>query len=103
MSTKTTVKEVTTQELASVFEGKHVNISPTDRYGISINMYHATLEYEEESNELWFVTRDNEDKVISSICIEVDSIEDIEAYDDGTYSIDFVPNIASVDIRESVV
>lgn len=47
MSTKTTVKEVTTQELASVFEGKHVNISPTDRYGISINMYHATLEYED--------------------------------------------------------
>lgn len=103
MSRETTVKEVSTQELVSVFKGKYVNISPTDRYGISINMYHATLEYEEENNELWIVSRDNDDKVISSICIDEDSIENIEVYEDGTYIISFALNMTSVDISESAV
>ncbi len=103
MSKEATVKEVTAQELVSAFEGKHVSISPTDHYGISINMYHATLEYEEESNELWFVSRDNEDKIISSICIDEDSIENIEVYDDGTYTVNFLLNMTSVDISESAV
>lgn len=103
MSKETTVKEVSTQELVSVFKGKYVNVSPTDRYGISINMYHATLEYEEENSELWFVSRDSEDKIISSICIDEDSIENIEAYDDGTYTVNFLLNMTSVDISESAV
>lgn len=103
MSKETTVKEVSTQELVSAFKGKYVNISPTDRYGISINMYHATLEYEEESNELWFVSRDNEDKIINSICIDEDSIENIEAHDDDTYTVNFLLNMTSVDISENAV
>lgn len=103
MSKEITVKEVSTQELVSAFKGKYVNISPTDRYGISINMYHATFEYEEENNELWFVSKDNEDKIISSICIDEDSIENIEEYEDGTYTVSFALNMTSVDISESVI
>lgn len=93
--------EVTMKGLATAFEGKHVNISPMDHYGISIEMYKATIEFEEDlGHELYFVSRDDEDKVTGSICIDEDSIENIEKYDDGSYTINFTHNMTGVDISE---
>lgn len=93
--------EVTMKELATAFEGKNVNISPMDHYGISIEMHKATIEFEDDLRpELYFVSRDDEDKVTGSICIDEDSIESIEKYDNGTYTINFTHNMTSVDISE---
>lgn len=95
-----TVKEVTVKELVAAFEGKHVNILPMDQDGITINMRKATLELEDDKPELWLVSRDSEDRVTASICIDEDSIESIEEYEDGTYVIHFSVCIASIDISE---
>lgn len=95
-----TVKEVTVKELIVAFEGKHVNISPMDHYGISINMRRATLKLEDEKPELWLVSRDEENRVTASICIDEDSIESIEEYEDGRYVIHFSLNMTSIDISE---
>ena len=90
--------EVTIKELVAAFKGKYVNISPSDHYGISINMQKATLELEEgDCSELYLVSRDEENRVIASICIDEDSIESIEKYDD-VYTINFTFYMTSVDI-----
>lgn len=96
-----TAKEITAKELVKAFEDKYVNVSSMDHYGISISMRKATLELEDDKPELWFVSRDDEDRVTNSICIDEDSIESIEEYEDGTYVIHFSLNMASVDISES--
>lgn len=97
----TNTTEVTLKELVSVFDGKYVNISPSDHYGISINMRKATLEMEEnERTELYLVSRDDENRVTASICIDEDSIENIEKCGDGTYTIHFSFCITSIDISE---
>ncbi len=95
-TTKTT--EVTLKELVSAFKGQYANISPSDHYGISIDMQYATLELEEnERKELYFVTRDIKNRVITSICIDEDSIENIEKCGD-TYTVHFSFCMTSVDI-----
>lgn len=101
-TTKTTeVREVTLKELVSAFDRKYVNITPLDHYGISINMRKATLEMEEdEHTELYFVSRDDENRVTASICIDENSIENIEKCGDGTYTIHFSFCITSIDISE---
>lgn len=93
-------KEVTIHELVAAFEGKSVNIIPVDRYGISITMTKATLECEEDKSDLWFVNRDSENRVTSSICIDEDSIDSIEAYDDGSYTLNFSLCMTSVSVSE---
>ena len=95
----TETKEITVQELIAAFKGKHVNISPTDHYGISINMNRATLEQEDNDGELYFALRDDSNKVLGSICIDEDSIESIEQYGD-TYTVNFAEYMTSVDIAE---
>lgn len=97
-----TIKEVTVKELIAAFEGKHVNISPMDHYGIAINMRRATLELKDDKPELWLVSRDEENRVTASICIDEGSIESIEDCGDGTYVIYFSLNMASIDISESL-
>lgn len=100
MNTKE-VKTVTMEELTQLFNGKYVNISPMDHYGISISMLKATVEYEDElSPELWFVVRDKEGNVTGSVCIDDDSIESIEAYEDGKYIVNFNLNMTSIEISE---
>lgn len=95
-TTKTT--EVTVKELVSAFKGRYANISPSDHYGISIDMQYATLELKEnEHTELYFVTRDIKNRVITSICIDEDSIENIEKSGD-TYTIHFSFCMTSVEI-----
>ena len=95
-TTKTT--EVTLKELVSAFKGQYANISPSDHYGISIDMQYATLELEEnERKELYFVTRDIKNRVITSICIDEDSIENIEKCGD-TYTVHSSFCMTSVDI-----
>lgn len=96
----TETREVTVKELVAAFKGKYVNISPSDHYGISINMQKATLELEEDDcSELYLVSRDEENRVTASICIDEDSIENIEKYD-GTYTLNFAFCMTSVDISE---
>lgn len=99
----TETREVTVKELVSAFEGKYVNISSLDRYGISIQAMKGSLEMDDEvedSNDLWLVARDEKDRVLMSICIDEDSIESIESYGDGTYTINFTLDMTSIDISE---
>ena len=98
MMNKTKTTEVTLKELVSAFKGQYANISPSDHDGISIDMQYATLELEEnERKELYFVTRDIKNRVITSICIDEDSIENSEKCGD-TYTVYFSFCMTSVDI-----
>lgn len=93
-------REATVSELVAAFEGKYVNISPSDHYGISINMQKATLELEEcDCSELYLVSRDEENRVTASICIAEDSIESVEEYD-STYTLNFSFSITGIEISE---
>lgn len=47
MSNTTETKKVTMKELAQAFEGKYVNVSSVDHYGIAIEMTRGTIEYED--------------------------------------------------------
>lgn len=93
-------KEVTVHELVAAFEGKYVDIISDDRYGITIDMTRATLECEDDKPELWLVSRDDQNRVTGTVCIDEDSIENIEQYEDGSYLINFSLCMTSVSISE---
>lgn len=100
-NTTTETKTVTMKELAEAFSGKYVNISPADHYGIAIEMHKGTIEFENDLKpELWLVSRDSENNVTGSICIDEESIESIEENNDGTYTIIFTLCMADIDISE---
>ena len=64
-----------------------VYVSPLDHYGIAIEIHKGTIEFEDDLKpELYLVSRDDEDRVTASICIDEDSIESIEEYG-GTYTL----------------
>lgn len=101
MTNKTITKAVTMKELTAAFEGKYVSISPVDHYGISIEMTKGTIEYENDLKpELWLVSRDNENNVTGSVCIDQQAVESIEKFDDGTYTINFMLDMTSVNVAE---
>lgn len=93
-------REVTVKELVAAFDGKYVNVSPMDHYGISIEIHKGTIEFEDDLKpELYLVSRDDEDRVTASICIDEDSIESIEEYG-GTYTLNFAFCMTSIEISE---
>ena len=93
-------REVTVKELVAAFDGKYVNVSPLDHYGIAIEIHKGTIEFEDNLKpELYLVSRDGEDRVTASICIDKDSIESIEEYG-GTYTLNFAFCMTSIEISE---
>lgn len=97
----TEVKTVTMEDIAQAFKGKYVSISPADHYGVSIEMTRGTIEYENDLKpELWLVARDCENNVAGSVCIDGEIIESIEKFENGTYTINFMLNMTSVDVAE---
>ena len=100
MTNTTETREVTMKELAQAFQGKYVNVSSADHYGISIEINKGTIEYEDDLKaELWLVNRDKDNNVTGSVCIDGESIESIEECN-GTYTIRFNLGMADVDISE---
>ena len=100
MSNTTVTKEVSMKELAQAFEGKYINVSSTDHYGIAIEMTRGTIEYEDDLKpELWLVSRDNQNNVTGTVTIDEDVIETIEE-SNGTYTISFTVGMADIDISE---
>jgi hypothetical protein len=100
MSNTTVTREVSMKELAQAFEGKYVNVSSLDHYGIAIEMTRGTIEYEDDlKHELWLVSRDRENNVTGSATIDEDVIEAIEE-SNGTYTISFTVAMANIDISE---
>lgn len=96
----TKTREVSMKELAQAFEGKYINVSSVDHYGIAIEMTRGTIEYEDDLKpELWLVSRDSENNVTGSVTIDEDVIEAIEE-SNGTYTISFSIGMADVDISE---
>ncbi len=96
----TNTREVSMKELAQEFEGKYINVSSVDHYGIAIEMIKGTIEYEDELKpELWLVSRDGENNVTGSVTLDEDVIESIEE-SNGTYTITFSIAMADVDISE---
>ena len=76
------------------------NVSPLDHYGIAIEIHKGTIEFEDDLKpELYLVSRDDEDRVTASICIDEDSIESIEEYG-GTYTLNFAFCMTSIEISE---
>ena len=100
MSNTTVIREVSMKELAQAFEGKFINVSSTDHYGIAIEMTRGTIEYEDDLKpELWLVSRDGENNVTGSVTFDEDVIEAIEE-SNGTYTISFTIGMADIDISE---
>ncbi len=98
MTTET--REVSLKELVAAFEGKYINVSSSDHYGIAIEVTRGTIEYEDNLKpELYLVNRDKENNVTGSVCIDEESIKAIEEYN-GTYTVNFILGMASVDISE---
>ena len=98
---KVETREISMKEVAQAFEGKYVNVSSANTYGIAIEMYRGTVEYEDDLKpELWLVSRDSENNVTGSVCFDEDTIECIEKNDNGTYTISFNIVMADVDISE---
>lgn len=96
----TETREVSMKELAQAFEGKYINVSSVDHYGIAIEMTRGTIEYEDDLKpELWLVSRDSGNNVTGSVTIDEDVIEAIEE-SNGTYTISFSIGMADVDISE---
>lgn len=96
----TGTREVTMKELAQAFEGKYINVSSVDHYGIAIEMTRGTVEYENDLKpELWLVSRDSENNVTGSVTFDEDTIEAIEE-SNGTYTISFTVSMADIDISE---
>lgn len=96
----TETREVSMKELAQAFEGKYINVSSVDHYGIAIEMTRGTIEYEDDLKpELWLVSRDSENNVTGSVTIDEDVIEAIEE-SNGTYTIAFSIAMADIDISE---
>ena len=91
---KVETREVSMKELAQAFEGKYVNVSSTDHYGIAIEMTRGTIEYEDDLKpKLWLVSRDNQNNVTGSVTFDEDVIEAIEE-SKGTYTISFTIGMA---------
>jgi hypothetical protein len=100
MSNTTETREVSMKELAQAFEGKYINVSSVDHYGIVIEMTRGTVEYEDDLKpELWLVSRDSENNVTGSVTFDEDTIEAIEE-SNGTYTISFTVGMADIDISE---
>lgn len=100
MSNTTETREVSMKELAQAFEGKFINVSSTDHYGIAIEITRGTVEYEDDLKpELWLVSRDNQNNVTGSVTFDEDTIEAIEE-SNGTYTISFAVSMADIDISE---
>lgn len=100
MSNTTETREVSMKELAQAFEGKYVNVSSADTYGIAIEMTRGTIEYENNLKpELWLVSRDSQNNVTGSITFDEDIIEAIEE-SNGTYTISFSVGMADIDVSE---
>ena len=96
----TVTKEVSMKELAQAFEGKVINVSSTDHYGIAIEMTRGTVEYEDDLKpELWLVSRDSQNNVTGSVTFDEDTIEAIEE-SNGTYTISFTVGMADIDVSE---
>ena len=87
-------REVSLQELVAIFDGKYVNIQPTDY----ITIYKATVT-KDEDDRLHFVSRDSDGNVTGLVCVTEDSIESIKEYG-GTYTINLIMDMASMDISE---
>ena len=100
MSNATEVREVSMKEMAQAFDGKYVNVSSVDHYGIAIEMTKGTIEYKDDLKpELWLVSRDSENNVTGSVTFDEDVIEAIEE-SKGTYTISFTIGMADIDISE---
>lgn len=100
MSNTTETREVSIKELAQAFEGKYINVSSADHYGIAIEMTRGTIEYEDDLKpELWLVSRDNQNNVTGTVTFDEDTIEAIEE-SNGTYTISFTVGMADIDISE---
>lgn len=96
----TETREVSMKELAQAFEGKFINVSSTDHYGIAIEMTRGTIEYEDDLKpELWLVSRDGQNNVTGSVTFDEDIIEAIEE-SNGTYTISFTVGMADIDVSE---
>lgn len=100
MTNTTETREVSMKELAQAFDGKYINVSSTDHYGIAIEMHRGTVEYDDDLKpELWLVSRDSENNVTGSVCFDEYTIECIEE-SNGIYTISFSIGMADVDISE---
>ena len=100
MSNATEVREVSMKEMAQAFDGKYVNVSSVDHYGIAIEMTKGTIEYKDDLKpELWLVSRDDGNNVTGSVTLDEDVIEAIEE-SKGTYTISFTVGMADIDISE---
>lgn len=95
------MKKVTIQEFVKVLEGEIVEVKSVDVYGVNVNFSKARIEYDENMNELSFVTgRHDLECGLGGVGYIVDEvIESITLEDDGSYTIQFNQYMSDVMIN----
>lgn len=92
------MREATIQELVKDLQGKTVKVESVDIYGVEVNFFNARIEYNEEDNELSFVSGRHDSKWgFGGITYRVDDVvESITLNDDGSYQIEFNQYMADI-------
>lgn len=92
------MKEATIQELVKDLQGKTVKVESVDVYGVNVSFFMARVEYNEEDNELSFVSgRHDSEWGFGGISYRVDDVvESITLNDDGSYQIEFNQYMADI-------
>lgn len=92
------MREVTTKELATAFNGVLAEINTTDYFGITFEMSKARIEFSEEDGELTFTTGNYNYDGVGAVIVKEDLIDTIEHDEESDqYLISFssdIPDIA---------
>lgn len=97
------MREVTIQEFVNDLQGATVEIESVDTYGVSISFSKARIEYDEDMNELAFVSGKYDTQWgIGSVCYKIDDcIDCISVDDNGVYTIEFSRYMSDITITRT--
>lgn len=100
------MKEITVKEMVTALEGVLVSAKSVDMYGMfaSFGFSRARLEYDEENNELVFVTGNYNNDNIGVVTYKVDDCIEYILFDEdsGEYTVEFSQYLPDVEIRKAV-
>ena len=97
------MKEITVKEFVEELKGVTVEVESIDTYGVSVSFSKARIEYDEDMNELAFVSGKHDTQWgIGSVCYKIDEcIDCISVDDNGTYTIEFSQYMSDITITRT--
>lgn len=96
------MKEITVKEFMELVKGGLYQVESVDNYSIYITMEHVRFSFDEDFEELTFISGTDE-RVTSEVAFKTDSIECI-TYDEesGDFTLEFDLYMADIVIRKAV-